>query len=95
MLSKYFVDLEVCAFSLGSPYAITQEDAQTVTFTVDVTNNARGGNSHIAAAAMDNYKISLRLSDVDLAASSMDTINVPHVLAAVNEDLTVSDIKRI
>lgn len=63
-----------------------------ITFSVDLTNNAEGGNSHIPAGAVDNYKISLQLSDADIGAGGMDTIGVPPVVAAINEDVTVSDI---
>ena len=81
--------MEVSGFALGSLYTVAQDDPQTVTFTVDVTNNAQGGNSHIVAGVVDNYKISLRLSDADLGSSGVDMINVPSVLAVVNEDLKV------
>lgn len=51
---------------------------------------AQGGNSHISSGAVDNYKVSLRLSDADLGSGGVDTIGVSSVLASINEDLTVS-----
>ena len=63
-----------------------------ITFSVDLTNNAQGGNSHIPVGAVDNYKISLQLSDADISAGGMDTIGISPVVTAINEDVTVRPV---